>query len=230
MTTTTTTTWHDTAADGFFGPMSPDTWPDGPDDFHHVLSSLAGSDRAFSKSPNSASSLNSQYSPINPLLPNHNYRVLPNVHLQTNALPDGADSASNSPASVPVHTPPEMNASIDQMLEMNPALWSQSSPGLDQSWEMVPRQPSIASLDSPIAASQASFDRITDFYPIMSHEPAMPVQQQDAAFHAAHQFQFPIHQGSSASCVLKCVPKLTVAQVPRRTLCHPLPPKTACRS
>ncbi|GME24700.1 Fungal zn binuclear cluster domain containing protein [Neofusicoccum parvum] len=203
----TTTTWHDAASDGFFGPMSPESWPDGPDDWNNVLSSWQGSDRAFSKSPNN--SLNSAYSPppqqlqrlpipITPLVPPQPYGVLPNVNVQPGIAPvppDPSDSVSNSPASVPVHTPPEMNASIDQMLEMNPALWSHASPSLDQSWEMVPRQPSITSLDSPMAPSQGSFDRVTDFYPLMPNEPAMPVQQQDAAY-AAPPFQYPIHQGS----------------------------------
>ncbi|KAL1623587.1 hypothetical protein SLS56_008227 [Neofusicoccum ribis] len=187
--------------------MSPESWPDGPDDWNNVLSSWQGSDRAFSKSPNN--SLNSAYSPppqqlqrlpipIPPLVPPQPYGVLPNVNVQPAIAPvppDPSDSVSNSPASVPVHTPPEMNASIDQMLEMNPALWSHASPGLDQSWEMVPRQPSITSLDSPMAPSQGSFDRVTDFYPLMPNEPAMPVQQQDAAY-AAPPFQYPIHQGA----------------------------------
>lgn len=190
--------------DGGFFPMSPsDSWPDGGDDFQM----FAGSDRAYSESPNN--SLKSGYSPpphhltrlpipIAPLVQGQPYRVLPNVDLQTNlqqSIPqDVGDSASNSPASVPVHTPPEMNASIDQMLEMNPALWTQSSPGLDQSWEMVPRQSSITSLDSPMAPSQGSYDRITDLYPMMPTEPAMPVQQQPDAAFAAQPVQYPIQQ------------------------------------
>ncbi|KAF4533789.1 Transcription factor [Lasiodiplodia theobromae] len=52
--------WHDTG-DGIFGPMSPESWPDGDNDFQTVLSSLAGSNRAYSKSPNN--SLNSGYAP-----------------------------------------------------------------------------------------------------------------------------------------------------------------------
>lgn len=192
--------------DGGFFPMSPsDSWPDGGDDFQM----FAGSDRAYSESPNN--SLKSGYSPpphhltrlpipIAPLVQGQPYRVLPNVDLQTNlqqSIPqDVGDSASNSPASVPVHTPPEMNASIDQMLEMNPALWTQSSPGLDQSWEMVPRQSSITSLDSPMAPSQGSYDRITDLYPMMPTEPAMPVQQQPDAAFAAQPVQYPIQQGT----------------------------------
>ncbi|OJD32725.1 fungal zn binuclear cluster domain containing protein [Diplodia corticola] len=230
MTTTTTSAtsgpWHD-AGDGFFGPMSPDSWPDGDNDFQTVLSSLAGSDRAYSKSPNS--SLNSGYSPppqqltglplpITPLVQAQPYGIVSNVHLQTSfqpISPDVPDSASNSPASVPVHTPPEMNASIDQMLEMNPALWSQSSPSIDQSWEMVPRQSSITSLDSPTAPSHGSYDRVTDLFPMMPGEPQMSVQQQHDAAFVAQPFQYPIQHGSSI---------LSMSPCPRVDHCAAAPP------
>ncbi|KAK8255241.1 hypothetical protein HDK77DRAFT_27056 [Phyllosticta capitalensis] len=205
---TSTTTWHDTANEGFFGPMSPDGWVDNDDVVQNVFPPFSGSDRSWSKSPNS---LLSDYSPP-PLvgLPipystatsnfaHHGAFAAP-VQMETDVPPIQTDSASNSPASDQVQTPPEMNPSVDQQFDMTSNPWphssnhqSHSSQGtMEESWEIVPRQSSVISLDSPVENPRSTFG--ANYVPTQPENSA-PIPRANLAFTGQDFANLPLRQG-----------------------------------
>lgn len=217
---TSTTAWHDTANEGFFGPMSPDGWVDNDDVVQNVFPPFSGSDRSWSKSPNSLPSgysppplvgLPIPYSTATSNFAHHGAFAAP-VQMETDVPPIQTDSASNSPASDQVQTPPEMNPSVDQQFDMTSNPWphssnhqSHSSQGtMEESWEIVPRQSSVISLDSPVENPRSTFG--ANYFPTQPENSA-PIPRANLAFTGQDFANLPLRQGKLLHSIASSYPR-----------------------